>query len=214
MLFQMDGNHESITTRKEFATLIDKRGWKRGVEVGAYAGEFSEHLLASSQLEMLYSVDKWRDTGDGDYYPAMPAFRNCQSRLDRFGNRSQMLRMDSQQAASEFEDGSLDFVYLDAGHDFINVLVDLGSWWPKVRRGGFFGGHAYLFMPVEGASVVFLVDTFSALVGQEVFVTGANSSSLHDRHVVAFKASSKLKEFSEEDHQRPFETPSWWIIKS
>lgn len=201
-----------IQSRKDFTKLIDQHGWKKAVEVGAFEGEFSEHLLANSSLETLYSIDKWRDTGDAQYYPPMPSYKRCQSRLEKFGRRSRILRQDSQQAAQEFEDGSLDFVYIDAGHDFINVLVDLGSWWRKVRKGGFFGGHAYLLMPIEGASVIFLVDTFSALVGQDVFVTGAGNS-LFERHRAAFEASAKLRDFNGAEEQVPFETPSWWMIR-
>ena len=40
-------------------------------------------------------------------------------------------------------DGTLDFVYLDAGHDYASVLEDLQAWAPKVRPGGMLAGHDY-----------------------------------------------------------------------
>ncbi len=40
-------------------------------------------------------------------------------------------------------DQSLDFVYLDARHDFQGVFSDLIAWWPKLRIGGVIAGHDY-----------------------------------------------------------------------
>ena len=41
------------------------------------------------------------------------------------------------------KDGSLDFVYIDGLHDFGSVKQDIAAWWPKVKVGGFIGGHDY-----------------------------------------------------------------------
>ena len=51
-------------------------------------------------------------------------------------HRYVVLPMWSQEAAETIPDGTLDFVYLDARHDFGGVFADLKSWWPKLRRGG------------------------------------------------------------------------------
>jgi FkbM family methyltransferase len=39
---------------------------------------------------------------------------------------------------------SLDFVYLDARHDYASVLEDLEAWFDKVRPGGVLSGHDYI----------------------------------------------------------------------
>lgn len=43
--------------------------------------------------------------------------------------------------ASSYEDGSLDFVFLDAAHDYESVKKDIISWLPKVKKGGVLSGH-------------------------------------------------------------------------
>lgn len=52
-------------------------------------------------------------------------------------------RMRSVDAAATYEDGSLDFVFIDAGHRYPDVQADLQSYFPKVKPGGWFAGHDY-----------------------------------------------------------------------
>lgn len=51
----------------------------------------------------------------------------------------------SWEVASQFEDESLDFVFIDADHAFESVTKDLDAWWPKVKKGGIMAGHDYSF---------------------------------------------------------------------
>jgi cephalosporin hydroxylase len=48
-------------------------------------------------------------------------------------------------AATQFEDESVDFVFIDAAHDFESVAKDIEAWYPKVRRGGTLAGHDYTY---------------------------------------------------------------------
>ena len=47
----------------------------------------------------------------------------------------------------DFEDQSLDFVYIDAGHDFMNFTQDLHWWLKKIKIGGIMSGHDYARYP-------------------------------------------------------------------
>lgn len=47
---------------------------------------------------------------------------------------------DSRNVAKLFPNGSLDFVFLDAKHDYQHFKADLLSWLPKVRPGGVIAG--------------------------------------------------------------------------
>ena len=47
-------------------------------------------------------------------------------------------------ALKYFQDDSLDFVYLDGNHDFVNVTQDIHYWLKKVKPGGILSGHDYV----------------------------------------------------------------------
>jgi len=50
---------------------------------------------------------------------------------------------DSAEAAALYEDESLDFVFIDASHDFESIKRDITAWFRKVKVGGLFAGHDY-----------------------------------------------------------------------
>lgn len=49
----------------------------------------------------------------------------------------------SWEGAAFYADGSLDFVFIDAAHDYDSVTRDLKAWYPKIKKGGIFAGHDY-----------------------------------------------------------------------
>ena len=53
------------------------------------------------------------------------------------------IKMKSVDAAKLYDDGSLDLVFIDAGHEFDHVVADIKAWLPKVRPYGFIAGHDY-----------------------------------------------------------------------
>ncbi len=61
-----------------------------------------------------------------------------------YGTRSDIWRLTSVEGAKQVPDGSLDFVYIDARHDYESVLEDLNAWFSKVKPGGIFAGHDYV----------------------------------------------------------------------
>ena len=56
-----------------------------------------------------------------------------------------VLWMPTSAAARYVEDGWADFVFIDAAHGYEAVKQDIRDWEPKVKPGGWFGGHDYHF---------------------------------------------------------------------
>ncbi len=144
-----------------------------GCEVGVFKGDLSSLLLERFDNLTLYMVDPYvglRRKGFGSER-MKKAFDLAFSSTLAFQDRRIMLIARSLQVATIIQDGSLDFVYIDACHWDPHITNDINVWYPKVRSGGLFGGHDYRpdKHDVKGA-----VDMFAAYNDYEVQVDNTN----------------------------------------
>lgn len=133
--------------RDDLAGLFRELKFKVGAEIGVESGEYSQTLLIANPDLYLFSIDPWK---------AHRAYRDHtrQSKFDRFyqntvlalrefGERSVIMRRYSKEALEMIDDNSLDFVYIDANHKFVEVAFDIHHWLKKVKPGGIVSGHDY-----------------------------------------------------------------------
>jgi hypothetical protein len=177
-----------IGHRRELGILLNAQGLTgQGAEIGVKEGKFSERLLHYWRGRLLYSIDPWKEFSEETYRDSANVEQQqqdayhaeTQSRLARFGDRSKILRLTSDEAAREIPDGSLDFAYLDAQHHYEAVKQDIALWYPKVKSGGILCGHDYYDVhekdPATGVVSVFevkrAVDEFVRETGVIFFPT-------------------------------------------
>jgi SAM-dependent methyltransferase len=126
-------------------TLFKELGYKKGVEIGVYKGNFSEVLCRLIPSLDLTSVDAWlvykgyKDYGVRDL--ETEAYNLAVERSKKYGFK--IIKAWSQDAVNSFEDESLDFVFIDGNHDFKHVVEDVDAWSKKVRKGGIVAGHDF-----------------------------------------------------------------------
>ena len=60
-----------------------------------------------------------------------------------YGETISLIIADSVTASRLFGDASLDWVHLDARHDYASVKADIRAWLPKVKPGGWLSGDDY-----------------------------------------------------------------------
>lgn len=142
---------ESFFSIRPFFKLIKGTG----VEVGTFEGYNATNVLKYCSLEKLYCVDPYKPYLDivgglgGFSSEAWDAlFLRVKGRL---GDRAEIIRKPSLDVVNDFEDNSLDFVYLDGDHSRENVLNEINAWLPKVKVNGIFGGHDCKETGVSGA---------------------------------------------------------------
>lgn len=118
-----------------------------GVEIGTLYGAYAQDILKSWRGR-IHCVDPWMNQAESVYFDGANklnmdhVFEQAKSNLQGYG-RATLHRMMSLNAVGRFEDGSLDFVYLDGNHGIDSVRADIAAWWPKVKIGGIVSGHDF-----------------------------------------------------------------------
>ena len=132
----------------------------RFVEVGTYLGRslcsLGEVVERSGKRIDVIGIDTCRGSGpeglrgkdyhagavaEGDGSFAGALHKNV---LDcGFGETITLIISDSINAARLFNDASLEWVHLDARHDYASVKADIEAWLPKVKAGGWLSGDDY-----------------------------------------------------------------------
>ena len=112
-------------------------------EIGCYAGvstsifaEHFDHVIAIDPFEPWKSESKDRTSCKEHLQSGLKQFQRV---LEAHKNISH-IRLPSEKAAELFDKDAVDFVYLDANHDYQAVLRDIWLWH---RVGKVLGGHDY-----------------------------------------------------------------------
>lgn len=133
-------------SRDDLPKFFVEMGFKVGAEIGVYKGEYTKKFLDAG-LKM-YAVDPWVDYSE---------YHNTrgQTRIDFLYEHTKrvlapypnctIIRKTSMEAVKDFEDESLDFVYIDSNHLLKYVIEDICEWSKKVRKGGIIAGHDYFY---------------------------------------------------------------------
>lgn len=130
--------------REDLPQFFKDMGFKIGAEIGVENGLFSESICKAGLK--LYAVDPWVCYND---------LRKTQAEMDSWYKETKkrlapydctIIRKTSLDAAKDFADESLDFVYIDGAHDFKNVTDDITAWSNKIRKGGVISGHDYIII--------------------------------------------------------------------
>ena len=136
--------------RDDFLELIDKLNLKIGCEIGVYKGDFSIKILEKTNLNKLYLIDPWKNLNNyndisnhsNDEFELI--LNEVKSKVSSHQDRVEIIRDLSENAVQNFDDNSLDFLYLDADHSYEASKKDVEYWYNKVKPGGIFSGHDYL----------------------------------------------------------------------
>lgn len=140
-----------LESRKGIPQLLTLMDAHSIAEVGVYRGTFFKQLIKPQCVQLALAVDAW----DASLLIPGGSTPVDQKEMDYMYNSLKSLalktarpnigvwRGDSATLAGDVEDGTLDFVYIDADHTYKGCLRDLLAWYPKLREGGVFCGHDY-----------------------------------------------------------------------
>jgi hypothetical protein len=155
--------------RSELPKYFKSLGFKVGVEIGVYKGEFTELFLKEGIF--VYAIDPWIAYSEQSRQERQDfLYRHTLRELKKYPN-CKILRKSSMEAVNEFDDCSLDFVFIDGDHSFKSIADDISEWEKKVKKGGVVAGHDY-----SGQSsqyVPYVVDAYAKAFKRELVLFGS-----------------------------------------
>jgi len=176
-------NQRVVKLAKIFNTL----GHTTGAEVGVWQGSMAAGILNSvKSIKTYYLVDPWKhlenwnkpfnkqnDEFERVYSTAMNVTQQWAA------TKRVVLRGESRKMAEKVTDKSLDFVYIDGDHSARGTVIDVLSWWPKLKLGGILYGDDYLDSLQHGKKfdptmVKSIIDGFVEVTQVPFFNLGGN----------------------------------------
>lgn len=144
-------NLETLKNRKDIGSFLNKNYLLgEAAEIGVAYGENAKQILDHWRGVKLHLIDPWMTQPWDEYTDSTNkidfdgAFKYCMNLLESHKSRIKPIRVMSDDAVKMYRDGFFDFVYLDGNHSEPQITRDLVNWFPKVRKGGIFGGHDYM----------------------------------------------------------------------
>ena len=116
-------------------------------EVGVYKGKATAYLgteitNAGKQITVtcvdIFEPSKIMALG-GDSY----SLEEFKTNIAPISEHITICKGESVLVAKDIQNKSMDFIFIDAGHTYEEVLSDIQSWLPKLKPGGIIAGHDY-----------------------------------------------------------------------
>lgn len=132
--------------RNGLPELFHELGFKVGAEIGVLEGEYSEILCKANPGIKLYCIDPWAPYGGYTDFVKKETFEKAyeKAKTTLAQYNCDFIKKFSMEALENFEDESLDFVYIDGNHTFQSCTNDIVEWSKKVKTGGIISGHDYI----------------------------------------------------------------------
>ena len=161
-LFLMKTSSLPLSPYKNRGALLNKLKARSPIthvcEVGVKQGKYAELILKTiPSIEKIYLVDVWahqlnyKDNSNVKQEVQERHYQDTLNRLKPWQDKVIILKGMSVEMAANIPDESLDWVYIDARHDYCGCMEDIHSYWPKIKNNGVMSGHDYhTAIEVEG----------------------------------------------------------------
>jgi len=112
------------------------------VELGSFAGVSTD--LFARYAKTVHAVDLWTT------YPERGEEATMQKSEDMFDlvvkdhSNINKIKGSSLDVHADFENESVDFVYIDSLHTYQHVKQEISNWLPKIKKTGYIGGHDFV----------------------------------------------------------------------
>lgn len=126
------------------------------VELGAWKGKSTSFIVTEiikrNKKVNFYTVDTFEGEtkGSDDYENSTYSLYNLSEIYQVFLDNTkhikkyfEVIKGKSCESSSLFEDLSIDAIFIDAGHSYESVKMDISKWYPKMKKSSIMAGHDY-----------------------------------------------------------------------
>jgi len=142
------------------------------VEIGTWTGQSSlyfaeiEKQMNNKKNIDFYTIDTFegtlheKDMSKNEFIQKGSLYEYYMSVREPLKDYIKVIKANSQlkETADLFKDESIAAIFIDGDHSHEGVKRDLYNWWPKIKNGGIFSGHDYIW---GGNGVKPVIDVFS-----------------------------------------------------
>lgn len=125
---------------------LNKKGFV-GIEIGVDEGLNAKNMFQMLDIKKLFLIDPYfkDDISVFHGYTEEPELRKrvAKNNLKRYLDRVDFIFDYSWNVSEYFDDGSIDFVYIDGDHSYLGCKKDIELFYPKVKPGGCIGGDNF-----------------------------------------------------------------------
>ena len=139
--FDFPDLYRFILSRIDNAEIVEVGSW-----LGKSAAFMAVEISNSNKNIKFHCVDTWNGSeehSDNQLVINDQLYNKFLENIDPVKKYINPIRKSSVEAAKDFADNSLDFIFIDAGHSYDDVKADIKAWYPKLKAGGYIGGHDY-----------------------------------------------------------------------
>lgn len=111
------------------------------LEIGSLFGRSTACI--AEVAERVHAVDTFRSSGDGQQQlEEISTLRDFKTNTEGYSNIVIHVKT-SEEASREFDNESLDVIFIDGNHEYFDVMTDIEYWWTKIKPGGVMVFHDY-----------------------------------------------------------------------
>ena len=140
-------NYKSV-----YDEMIEAFDTAKFVEIGVWRGQSvcyaAVEIINKNKNITIDAIDTWEGSPEENLHIKDPHLQGTLydiflANIEPVKHIITPVRIDSVKAAARYEDKSIDFVFIDGSHLYESVKADIEAWLPKVKVGGYIGGHDY-----------------------------------------------------------------------
>jgi predicted O-methyltransferase YrrM len=137
--FDFPNLYHSLVKTHDNANFVEVGSWQ-----GKSASFMAVEIINQNKNIKLHCVDTWEGSiehANDDIIKNQLLYDTFLKNIEPVKSVINPIKMSSRDAARTFDDNSLDFVFIDAAHDYESVREDIYAWFPKLTPGGILAGH-------------------------------------------------------------------------